>query len=778
VSLPSKSTKFLYFEVARLRTLYDSKPEIKEEIIERYKEIVKELDGRGAKWFWAPHPIDQFVDIRKAFVKPNKPAWRIFTPEEVFGVSGFELPVLVDIKIDGMRLQIHNEGEVKIFSEDEGFNKTSKFKDPLEDIKKLPEGTILDAEGVLVADGQVLHRTSFIGYVNGKGFDEEKDKQTEFWVFDVLKWAGQDLMDEPLSVRLSYLKKVPVSTHLKTFKVGEESFVCKTKEEVLSAIKKVAGKKGSEGAMIKVLSSKYVKDIHNKGWVKLKNLKEVDCLVVEVEQPKHHKGPLGGESVEGVYNYHVAAGPYSEEDGKVLLDKVPFKVKEFEGKVYAYLGKTFNTEIKAKVGNIIRIWSPEINRYSVKETNLFTYGIYEPKVLEWVHERNIPDSLNVLDRLAEETSELHPREAKNFEGDGTKEEKKVESNAMYLPRHSCMLVWSGVKTQIVKEKPFEGMLKKDLFLCDDHYYYGKIVLIKMYEMSRKEVEDQVRQNRVIGEDWNDWKEAKTFYGYDFRFEAVFEPKVVSIPHGAQTFFVLDEGKNTEALGADYSPALIGNQRTKAEGGDWCSSQGGNWITVDGRHLCIGAEHDTLDGKSKTFNIIHNKDHFTRVEFEKGTRQEIKDKIRNAIQYAPQRFKEGLKSVVITRETMTMKEHFTKFGMAMPPEYGKYSNSKLSGYYDPNDKSIHIYGSMGAGSTFQHEFGHHIYANLSGPEKEEWNGIWENNKSSLTEYGRTNVNEGLAEAVNIEKNYQGLEFMIGAAPNSKINGFVEGILKGD
>jgi hypothetical protein len=300
----------------------------------------------------------------------------------------------------------------------------------------------------------------------------------------------------------------------------------------------------------------------------------------------------------------------------------------------------------------------------------------------------------------------------------------------------------------------------------------------MYEMSRKEVEDQVRQNRVIGEDWNDWKEAKTFYGYDFRFEAVFEPKVVSIPHGAQTFFVLDEGKNTEALGADYSPALIGNQRTKAEGGDWCSSQGGNWITVDGRHLCIGTEHDTLDGKSKTFNIIHNKDHFTRVEFEKGTRQEIKDKIRNAIQYAPQRFKEGLKSVVITRETMTMKEHFTKFGMAMPPEYGKYSNSKLSGYYDPNDKSIHIYGSMGAGSTFQHEFGHHIYANLSGPEKEEWNGIWENNKSSLTEYGRTNVNEGLAEAVNIEKNYQGLEFMIGAAPNSKINGFVEGILKGD
>jgi hypothetical protein len=413
----SKPIKFLYFEIARLRTLYDSKPEIREAIIERYGQVVKELDGRGAKWFWAPHLIDQFIDIKKAFIKPNKPAWRIFTPEEVFDISGFELPVLVDVKIDGMRLQIHNDAGVQIYSEDEGLNKTHKFKEPLEDIKKLPEGTILDAEGVLVADGQVLHRTSFIGYVNGKGFDEEKDKQTEFWIFDVLRWGNKDLTDEPLSVRLSYLKKVPECKHLKVFKAGEEAFICKTREEVLTAVKKVAGKKGSEGAMIKLLSSTYVKDIHNKGWIKLKNLKEVDCLVVEIESPEHQKGPLEGKPVEGVFNYHVAAGPYPEEDGKVLLDKVPTKVREYEGKVYAHLGKTFNTEIKAKVGDIIRVWSPEINKYPVKETDLFTYGIYEPKVLEWVHERNIPDSLNVLNRLAEETSELHPREvAKQDEG--------------------------------------------------------------------------------------------------------------------------------------------------------------------------------------------------------------------------------------------------------------------------------------------------------------------------------------------------------------------------
>lgn len=463
MSISSKPTRFLYFEVARLRTLFDKRPEIRDGIIKRYQEVVKELDSRGAKFFWNPHPIDQFMDLKKAFIRPNKPAWRIFTPEEVFGISGFELPVLVDIKIDGMRLQIHNDNGVQIYSEDEGLNKTHKFKEPLEDIKKIPEGTILDTEGVLVTDGQVLHRTSFIGYVNGKGFDEEKDKQAEFWVFDVPKWGNKDLTDEPLSVRLSYLKKIPECKHLKIFKVGEEAFICKTREEVLSAIKRVAGKKGSEGAMIKVLSSKYVKDVHNKGWIKLKNLKEVDCLVVEIEQPKHQKGPLEGKPVEGVYNYHVAAGPYSETDGKVLLDEVPTKVRDRGGKVYAYLGKTFNTEIKVKVGDIIRIWSPEINKYQVKQSNLFTYGIYEPRVLEWVHERNIPDSLNVLNRLVEETSGQHPRAVKGVEGSTLADYEALAKPGEPLPD---------------KYYKFHSGVKDPKFVLQRHYPIGEKVPIK------------------------------------------------------------------------------------------------------------------------------------------------------------------------------------------------------------------------------------------------------------------------------------------------------------
>jgi hypothetical protein len=703
----SKSIRFLTFEVARLRTLYDNNPSIRDVVVKRYSEVKGELEVRGVNWFWNIHPLDKELEIRKRFIRPNKPAWRIFEAKEVFGITDFNLPVLVDIKIDGMRMQIHKEDGVHIYSEDEGFDKTSRFKLALKDIENLPNGTILDSEGVMVVGEETLHRTAFIGYVNGKGYDEEKDKQVQFWVFDILKWEGKDLMDLPLSERLKYLDKVKESDHIKVFKIGRDGYICRTEDQVLKAIEKVAGKKGSEGAMIKFLNGKYVKDVHNKTWVKLKNLKEVDCLVVEIEQPKHQKGPLEGKPVEGVYNYHVAAGPYSAEDGKVLLDKVPKKVREVDGKVYAYLGKTFNTEIEVKVGDVIRIWSPEINRYEVAGTDLYTYGVYEPKVLEWVHERHIPDSLNVLNRLAQETSELHPRENKaakeydfvihrhygqdihshwdlrwklspthkqevniyhkpeewkdkftparfkdfkeseeslnrwmvtegthlerhvfgvehptyidvvdhgtlevrdltsdrllveikgekirglyEFKLTGSMEEltkgfvveydpedpdsvknfielleglTKEDSNSMYLPRHSCMMVWSGIKTQIVKEKPFEGMLHKELYLCDDHYFYGEIELTSMRKVTREEVEKDIHLNRIFGEDWEDWKGAKTFYSYDFVFEAVFEPQVVNVPKGAQTFFSLEPEAVKRIEGIRTSGDYVGLMRKK------------------------------------------------------------------------------------------------------------------------------------------------------------------------------------------------------------------------
>jgi hypothetical protein len=134
------------------------------------------------------------------------------------------------------------------------------------------------------------------------------------------------------------------------------------------------------------------------------------------------------------------------------------------------------------------------------------------------------------------------KETKGF----SKVEKK-ESDSMYLPRHSCMLIWSGVKTLIVKEKHFEGMLKKKMNLCDDNYKYGDIVLTRMFEMTREEVDRSRKRSRLTDLDMEDWKGAKIFYGYDFEFEPLEEPQEAKVPHGAQTFFNIEktEGSTLE-----------------------------------------------------------------------------------------------------------------------------------------------------------------------------------------------------------------------------------------
>ena len=541
--------KFLYYEIARLRTLWSHSSDliIKAATEARYAEVKAELISRGETNIWS-HSMDNIVKDAGTFMKPNKPAWRIFESKEVFDLEGFELPCRVDLKIDGMREQVHITDKVEIFSEDEGFKKADKFKLACEDIKRdVPKGTVLDTEGVIVDRGEVLHRTTFIGYANGKGYDADLDSKAEFWCFDVLFWEGRDLRDEPYSERLKYLEKIKESDHLKK----TYGIICKTEEEVLKAIEKIRKMKGAEGAMIKTLSGKIVKEAkdiaHNKTWVKLKNLKEIDCIVVEIEQPHHKKGPMEGKPVEGVFNYHIAAGPYPDKCSEEVRKKEPNKVREIKGKVYAYLGKTFNTEVKVGIGDIIRIWTPEVNRYEVKDVpGCYTFGIFEPKVLEHVAERNIPDSMNVLMRLSGETV---PREV-----------KKEDSNSIYLPRHSCMLIWSGIKNQIVKEKPFEGMLHKELYLCDDHYCYGELELTSMYEMSREKVKEDIHRNRVFGEDWEDWKGARVLHGYDFTFEAYFEPQVIITPKGAQTFFTLDQDQVNRIERVETSADFIGIMR--------------------------------------------------------------------------------------------------------------------------------------------------------------------------------------------------------------------------
>jgi len=253
---------------------------------------------------------------------------------------------------------------------------------------------------MLTSEGKPMHRTAFIGYAKSKAFDLDKCKRSRIRIFDVLFFKGKDVRDLTHQERLKIVHSLPKLTFVKpeiTGKLGQKNvqgFIVNNKKEYLEAVKRVREAEGSEGAMIIQLNSKYRKDTkHNPQWVKLKNLKEIDCLVAEVFRI---------EGTKNVFGYRICAGPYPKECGEIVKKRRPKKAYEYKGEIYAVLGKTFNTRIRVPKHHVLRIKCDEILRDKVEGTNCFVYSAVKPLVIEYVKERNdVPDSIHVLDRLAE-----------------------------------------------------------------------------------------------------------------------------------------------------------------------------------------------------------------------------------------------------------------------------------------------------------------------------------------------------------------------------------------
>ncbi len=65
------SNRLLHFELARLQTLFDNKPEIRNRIIKRYKEVKQEYENRKLRITWGEHELDKLLknEVRENFDK-------------------------------------------------------------------------------------------------------------------------------------------------------------------------------------------------------------------------------------------------------------------------------------------------------------------------------------------------------------------------------------------------------------------------------------------------------------------------------------------------------------------------------------------------------------------------------------------------------------------------------------------------------------------------------------------------------------------------------------
>ena len=212
-------------------------------------------------------------------------------------------PVAVDTKLDGIRIQVHREGDEVVIATRSLDDITHRLPEVVELARSLPaERFVLDGEALALDDDgrprpfqETASRTA-----QGSGV------AVSAYFFDLLHLDGRDLLDASGEERLAAL----------TGLVPEASLVARLvtsdpAEAEAFAARVVAA--GHEGVVVKSLSATYDAGRRGAGWVKVKPVHTLDLVVLAVEWGSgRRKGWLS--------NIHLGARD-PETDGFVMLGK-------------------------------------------------------------------------------------------------------------------------------------------------------------------------------------------------------------------------------------------------------------------------------------------------------------------------------------------------------------------------------------------------------------------------------------------------------------------------
>ena len=199
-------------------------------------------------------------------------------PESAVAKTG--LPVVVDYKLDGVRVQAHRAGEeVRIFTRSLD-DITDRLPEVVEVVRSLHQDRlVLDGEVLaLRTDGKpemfqvVASRT--MSSADVPSVPEQRPLQVFF--FDVLRAGDTDLLDQPLETRLDAMRELVPE------QLSVPRAICRDVSEV-SAVFADAVTRGFEGVVAKNLQAPYAAGRRDAAWVKLKPRHTFDLVVTAAE---------------------------------------------------------------------------------------------------------------------------------------------------------------------------------------------------------------------------------------------------------------------------------------------------------------------------------------------------------------------------------------------------------------------------------------------------------------------------------------------------------------
>ena len=185
-------------------------------------------------------------------------------------------PATVDVKLDGIRIQVHRSGdEVAVFTRSLD-DITARMPEVVSAVRKLPlREAVLDGEAMTLDETgrpRPFQETSSRAATRGAG----KALPLVPYFFDLLHLDGADLLDEPGRARWSALADTLPAELI----VGRSTA---TTEEEAAAAFAAALAAGQEGVVIKATEAPYDVGRRGSAWVKVKPRHTLDLVVLAVE---------------------------------------------------------------------------------------------------------------------------------------------------------------------------------------------------------------------------------------------------------------------------------------------------------------------------------------------------------------------------------------------------------------------------------------------------------------------------------------------------------------
>ncbi len=202
---------------------------------------------------------------------------------------------LFEVKWDGIRAIAYVGEELRIRSRND--KELSQNFPELYELKDLVSKVVLDGEIIVMKGGkvdfQLMSQRNQVENQRDIEYLRAKNPAT-YVVFDILKKEGKSLIDTPLSERLDILNS--------TLQSGK--FIIKSQPVEESGIDyyEAAIAKGLEGIMAKRSKSIYQPGVRSGDWLKIKEVKECDCVVFGYTPGEGSRSDTFGSLLLGLYD--------------------------------------------------------------------------------------------------------------------------------------------------------------------------------------------------------------------------------------------------------------------------------------------------------------------------------------------------------------------------------------------------------------------------------------------------------------------------------------------